>query len=450
LQFRTTEFLCPAFALSLAVAVASSPPAHAQERMQAFVGATIIPIVPIEAGEIEKGILIFNEGRIIAVGPADEVSIPEGSDIVDMAGRVIMPGLICSHSHIGEVAGGDNSDTMHPDVRVMDAINVRHPSIQKAQAGGLTCANLMSGSGHLLSGQTIYLKLRDGRTIDDLIIRNEDEDDSSPAGGIKMANGTNSQDQPPFPQTRARSAAIVRDRYVQAQNYRDKIERADGDPSKMPDRDLGLEALLEVLSGDRVVHHHTHRHDDIMTVLRLKEEFGFNVVLHHVSDGWKIADEIAAAGVPCSIIVIDSPGGKIEARDLILETGAVLEKAGVLVGFHTDDGITDSRVFLRSAALAVRAGMSRQGALAGLTLANAKILGLEDRIGSLEPGKDADFVVLDGDPLSVYTRVQQTWIEGERVFDLADAEDRLYAEGGWGAGDGGEIHGCCFGPGGDR
>ena len=169
----------------------------------------------------------------------------------------------------------------------------------------------MPGSGHLLSGQTLYLKLRDGNTIDDLLIH---LDDDRIAGGMKMANGTNSRGAPPFPGTRAKSAALVREQYLKAQAYKKKIEKAGGDPEKMPERDLNLEALVEVLDGKRIVHHHTHRHDDILTVLRLQQEFGFKVVLHHVSEGWKVADEIAKAGVPCSIIVIDSPGESWKPR----------------------------------------------------------------------------------------------------------------------------------------
>ncbi len=201
---------------------------------------------------------------------------------------------------------------------------------------------------------------------------------------------------------------------------------------------------MEVLEGTRRVHHHTHRHDDIMTVLRLAREFGFRVVLHHVSEGWKVAEQIAAAEVPCSIILIDSPGGKLEAIDLILATGGILERAGVPVAFHTDDGITDSRLFLRMAALGVRAGMSRGAALEALTLAGARMLDLQDRIGSLRPGKDADFVVLSGDPFSVYTHVLETWVEGVKVFDRSDPKDRLYAVGGYGAGHGQTPYLCCF------
>jgi imidazolonepropionase-like amidohydrolase len=182
-----------------------------------------------------------------------------------------------------------------------------------------------------------------------------------------------------------------------------------------------------------------------MTVLRLSEEFGFDVVLHHVSEGWKVADEIAKAKVPCSVILVDSPGGKLEALNLKFETGKILEDAGVRVAFHTDDYITDSRYFFRMAAMAVRAGMSRKGALESLTIAGAEILALDDRIGSLTPGKDADFIILDGDPFSIYSKVQETWVEGQKAFDRADPKDLLYAVGGFGAGRDQAPYFCCFG-----
>jgi imidazolonepropionase-like amidohydrolase len=410
----------------------------AQETPQAFLGARIIPIM---GPEIPEGTLIVHEGKIKAIGPARSTLIPDGAERHDVRGKILLPGLVDSHSHIGSVEGADSTAPIQPDARVLDSINVRDAGIQKARAGGITTVNVMPGSGHLLSGQTLYLKLRDGNTIDDLLIRDRQ---GVIAGGIKMANGTNSRRADPFPGTRAKSAALVREQYIKAQEYRDKIRRANGDPEKLPARDLRMEALVEVLEGRRMVHYHTHRHDDILTVIRLSKEFGFRVVLHHVSEGWKVANEIAAAKVPCSIIVIDSPGGKLEAIDLSGKTGAVLEKAGVLVGFHTDDGITDSRLFFRSAALAVRNGMSREKALYGLTMANAIMLDLQDRVGSLEQGKDADFLVLSGDPMSVYTKILETWIEGKKVFDRSDPKDRLYAVGGYGASRDQILHMDCY------
>lgn len=401
--------------------------AFAQDVPVAFTGGRVIPIA---GPEIPDGVVVIEKGKIVAVGPSASTRIPANARRQDVRGKTVMPGLIDSHSHIGGIDGGDSSAPIQPEVRVLDSLDVRDARIQKAQAGGITVVNVMPGSGHLLSGQTLYLKLRDGRTVYDLLMPGAD---GKPLGGIKMANGTNSRRNAPFPGTRAKSAALVREEYVKAQEYREKIRKANGDASKLPARDLRLEALAEVLDGKRVVHHHTHRHDDILTVLRVAKEFDIHVVLHHVSDGWKVAQELGAAKAMCSIIVLDSPGGKEEAKDVSLVTGGALEKAGALVGFHTDDGITDSRLFLRSPALAVRAGMSREKALFGVTMANAMMLGLEDRVGSLEAGKDADLVILSGDPLSVYTKVLETWVDGTKVFDRADPKDRLYATGGFGA-----------------
>lgn len=403
----------------------------------AFKGGVIIPI---NGPKIDNGVMVVRNGKIEAVGGPD-ISIPGDAIVHDVTGKIIMPGLVDTHSHIAAEGGGDGSDPIQADVRILDSINVRAAGIQKAQAGGITTVNIMPGSGHLVSGQTLYLKLRDGNSVEELAITNKN---GRMAGGMKMANGTNSRRDPPFPGTRAKSAALVREKFIAAQEYRDKIDRANGDEEKMPARDLLLETLVEVLKGERVVHHHTHRHDDILTVLRLQKEFGFRVVLQHVSEGWKVASEIAAAKAPCSIILLDSPGGKLEARDIAWKTARILEDAGVLTAFHTDDGITDSRLFLRSAGFAVRAGMSRSGALEGLTLAGAKMLDLEDRIGSLEAGKDADFIILSGNPLSVYTKVLETWVEGQKVFDRTQTEDKLWATGGYGAGDPRTAHMCCF------
>lgn len=412
-------------------------PARAQEKPVAFVGARIIPI---EGTAFDNGILVIQHGKIVSIGPATD-PIPADSDVRDLSGKTIMPGLVDTHSHIGAAAGGDLSSPLQPEVRTLDSIDVRDASIQKAQAGGITTANVMPGSGHLISGQTLYLKLHDGNLVDDLLITNSL---GRIAGGLKMANGTNSRRDPPFPGTRGKSASLVREKFIAAQEYLQKIDRAKIDPEKIPARDLALELLGEALKGERVVHHHTHRHDDITTVLRLQKEFGFRVVLQHVTEGWKIAEEIAAAKAPCSIILVDSPGGKLETRDLDWRIGAVLEKAGVLTAFHTDDPVTDSRLFFRSAAFAVRAGMSRDAALRGLTLSAAAMLDLQDRIGSLKPGKDADLIVLSGDPLSVYTSVLETWVDGKLVFDRTRPKDKLWATGGLGAGDPRRLHLCCF------
>ncbi len=423
------------FAIGILVSAAG-----AQDTTMAFINARIIPIV---GPTIEQGTLIVRSGKITAVGDAQTVRPPSGATIVDLAGKTVMPGLVDTHSHIGEGSGADGSNPIQPDVRLLDGLNARSSSIQRAQSGGITTVNVMPGSGHLDSGQTLYLKLRDNANkVDDLLIYDKD---GKYMGGIKFANGTNPirAGGGSFPGTRAKSAALMREQLIKAREYGDKVKKAGKDVSKLPSRDLAMEALSEVLDGKRMVHFHTHRHDDILTAIRIQKEFGFRMVLQHVSEAWKVADEIAKANVGASIIFIDSPGGKLETMDIDFRNGASLEKAGALTGFHTDDGITDSRWFLRSGGLAVRAGMSRDKALYALTMANAIMMDVGDRVGSLETGKDADFIVLSGDPLSVYTNVLETWVEGKKVFDRADPKDYLVQVGGFGAtNDRSTHHGC--------
>ena len=417
-------------ALSLALALPALP-AAAQDDPNVFRGARLLPI---SGPPIDDGVLVVQGGRITAVGGAD-TRTPSGAVEHDVSGKVLMPGLVDTHSHIGSVSGGDRSAPLHPDVRNLDSIDVASDSIWRARSGGITTVNIMSGSGHLMSGQTAYVKLRDGaRTIEDWLYC--DDPLNGICGGLKMANGTNSIGSPPFPGTRAKSAALVRNLYHEAVEYRDKMAAAEadeddengGEPAR---RDLRMESLVEVLDGRRIVQHHTHRHNDIATVLRLQEEFGFRVVVQHGTESWKVAEELAAAGVPVSITWIDAPGGKEETIDWNMEMGAILERAGVDVSFNTDDSVTDSRLLFRAAAIAVRYGMSREKAIEGLTLAPARALGLEDRIGSLEAGKDADFVILSGDPLSTYTKVEQTWVEGTMIYDRANPDHRKYAVGGY-------------------
>lgn len=398
----------------------------AQEGFKVFTGAEIITAA---GDQFDEGVLVIRNGVIESVGERSQINIPSGAEIIDKSGYVIMPGLVDPHSHIGGGDGGDRSATLHPDVRILDSIDPRSDTIRRALSGGVTTANVMPGSGLLMSGQTVYIKLKPANTIEEMLVYTDPS--NGIYGGLKMANGTNPIGQSPAPGTRARSAAMVRNLFIQAQEYQQKIIEANGDEDQMPSRDLQMEVLVEVLEGKRLVHNHTHRHDDILTAIRLANEFGYRMVLHHVTEAWKVADEIAESGYPASIIVLDSPGGKLEAEHLYYKTGSVLEEAGVDFGYHTDDSVTDSRLFLRSGAFGIREGMSRQKAIESLTIANARMMDLEDRVGSLESGKDADFIILSGDPFSVYTKILQTWIDGEKVWDRDNPEDRKYATGGY-------------------
>jgi len=452
--------------------------AERDNRTLAFVGAKLILCAPKSATAdatkpeplaLDDGVLLVKAGKIVAAGPRSSITVPADAFIIDCKQKWIMPGLVDTHSHIGGVAGADGSATIQPDVRVYDSINLSDSGFRRAAAGGLTTLNLMPGSGHLLSGQTVYIKNRaipgSKPGSPNHIARIEDAafkfPDGAPAGGIKMANGTNPMREPPFAGTRGKAAAMVRQSYIKAQEYQAKIASSfKDDPTKpgtkvqdrekLPPRDLGMETLVEAMTGKRIVQHHTHRSDDIMTVLRLADEFKFTVVLHHVSEAWAVASEIKAAQdagrtLGCSVILVDSPGGKLEAAQLRMETAAVLHAAGVRVAFHTDDYITDSRFFMRMAALGVRAGLPEAEAARALTINGAIMMGLQERVGSLEPGKDADFVVLSGSPFSVYSKVERTFVEGRCIFDRADPADLLMATGGQGAGNDTAPYLCCIG-----
>jgi imidazolonepropionase-like amidohydrolase len=388
---------------------------------------------------------VVEDGKIKAVGAEGQVAIPPDATVVDVSGKVIIPGIVDTHSHIGigsRPAVSANADVnestgpVQPALRALDAIWPADPGIRMATAGGITTANIMPGSGNVVGGQTAYVKLR-GHTIEEMLI-------PGAIGGLKMANGENPKHygaRGQAPMTRMEEAALARRLFVRAQEYKSKwddynLARAAGKADvKPPERDLELEPMVEVLEGRRIVHHHTHRADDIMTVVRLADEFHFRVVIHHGTEAYKVADELARRRIPVTLTLVDSPGGKEEALNLDYRSAGILERVGVKVAINTDDFIISSRFLLREAALAVRNGMSEAGALKALTLNPAEMLDLGSRLGSLEPGKDADLVVLSGPPFSVYTHVLATYIEGEKVFDRSRPEDLRYATGGFAVAD---------------
>jgi len=398
-------------------------------------------IYPISGPPIAHGILVVANGKIVAVGEEGKVSMPAGATILDAHGKVLMPGIVDSHSHIGIapnplVADSDDDNEMtgpiEPGLRAMDAIDPGDPNIRMATAGGVTTANILPGSGNVMGGQSAYVKLR-GKTVEQMVIPGS-------IGGMKMANGTNPKNygtRKQAPMTRMEEAALARAIYEKAQQYKEKWDVynkavAAGDKTaKAPDRDHDIEPVVEILEGKRIVHNHTHRADDIMTVLRLSDEFHYRVVVHHGSEACQVADELAKRHVPVSYTMVDSPGGKLETINIDIHCPAILEKAGVKVAFNTDDPITPSRLLLRQAALGVRGGMSEEAALKGLTIYPAEMLDLGNRVGTLEIGKDADFIILSGPPFSVYTHVLETWIEGQKVFDRSNPQDLHYSTGGF-------------------
>lgn len=423
---------------SCAIAGSDAP---AADEVVAYRGARILTA----AGQpIEKGVLVVQKGKIVAVGPQATVEIPAQARIVDLTGKTIIPGLVDTHSHVGiypkpqvpaHSDGNEGSGAVQSSLRALDAIWPEDPGVRVALAGGVTTANIMPGSGNVIGGQTLYVKLR-GNSVEAMRIR-----DMPVLGGLKMANGENPKNfnftrnkQPPG--TRMKLTAMQREQFTRAQDYQKKWAVykkavADGKDVPAPETDLGLDSLVEVLERKRTVHFHTHRADDLMTAVRLSEEFGFELVIQHGTEGYRIADELARRKIPVSLTLVDSPGGKMETAALLEETAAILDKAGVLVAINTDDFITESRFFLRTGAIALRGGMSEDSVLKAQTIRPARMLHLDHRIGSLETGKDADFVVLSGSPYSTYTHVLATYIEGDQVFDRSKHQDWTYQAGGF-------------------
>ena len=427
------------------------------ERMTAYRGARILTAA---GASIDKGVLVVRKNRIFAVGAEGDTPIPEGAEVIDLKGATIIPGLVDTHSHIGiwsrphvpaNQDGNEGSGPVQPALRALDAIQPDDPGIRMAVAGGVTTANIMPGSANVIGGQTLYVKLR-GRTIEEMRVRSPQVH-----GGLKMANGENPkrwnfEGRKMAPATRMKIAALQREqfakardyqrqwqRYEQARNVADSLRESGGRrgataPPKdvpRPDVDLALEPLVEVLEHKRTVHFHSHRADDLMTAIRLAKEFDFELVLQHCTEGYRIVDELVREKIPVSLTLVDSPGGKLEVAGLLEENAAILDRAGVVVAINTDDSITESRFLLRTGAIAVRGGMSEDAALRALTINGARMLHLDDRLGSLEKGKDADFVVLSGPPFSVYTQVLRTYIDGQCVFDRGKQQDWSYQAGGF-------------------
>lgn len=406
----------------------------------AYVGAKILTA----AGQTyNPGTMLVHKGKIVEIGPSDKVTVPEDARRVDLKGKTIIPGLVDSHSHLGVYSrptvsansdGNEMTGPVQSIVRALDSINPFDPGIRMALAGGITTTNIMPGSGNVIGGQTLYVKLH-GHTVEQMAILSPDV-----LGGLKMANGENPKrvygSRKQAPATRMKIAALQRSEFLKAQDYQRKWDAyrkklAAGEDVSAPETDLSLEPLVEVLERKRTVHFHTHRADDIRTVLRLADEFGFELLVQHGTEAYKVAEELARRNVPVSMTVPDSIGGKAEVMDFLEATGKRLTDAGVKVLVNTDDPITESRFFLRTTAIAVRGGLDEENALKAITLYPAQTMHLDQRVGSLEQGKDADFVVLSGPPFSVYSRVLETYIEGRRVFNLADDKDRLYQTGGF-------------------
>jgi imidazolonepropionase-like amidohydrolase len=366
-------------------------------------------------------------GKITAVGP--DLDIPDGATVIDAAGGWVLPGFIEAHGHVGVHeeaegwAGSDSNELTEPvtaQVRALDAINPADLGFRDAVSGGVLAVNVNPGSGNPIGGQTAALKCW-GRTVDQMLLK-------APAG-MKSALGENPKrvygERKQSPSTRLGTAAVIRGALVDAANYLAKLDaeqRKPEDERKPVDRDLKLEALGRVLRKEIPWRQHCHRADDIATALRLADEFGYDLVIDHGTEAHLLADILAAKDIPVIIGPLFTSRSKVELRNRSLDNPGKLASAGVTIAITTDHPVVPINFLAHQAALSVKHGLDRDEALRALTINPARIVGVDDRLGTIEPGKDADLVIWSGDPLDVLSQVTRALIDGEEIYRFEDGE----------------------------
>lgn len=379
--------------------------------MKAFVNAKIHTA---SGKTYEQGTLLIDGCKILAAGL--DVDVPAQAEVVDCDGKVIVPGFVDTHTHVGlwgegegqsSYDGNEGTDPVTSQVRALDAINPLHQSFADARMGGVTTVQITPGSGNPIGGQMCVLKTA-GTVVDDMVLLNYN--------GMKAALGENPKNsygitRRRFPGTRMGTAAAIKGALRQARAYMEKREK---DANTV--LDLHMEPLAQVLRGEVPLRVHAHRADDIVTAVRIGEEFGLRIAIEHGTDAAVIADFLAEKQVPVNLGPSFWHRAKIETQSVSFETAGVLEKAGVKLSLISDHPFFPIQYMSISVAMAHAAGMSAEGALRSYTLNAAEIIGAADRVGSLEAGKDADFTIWNGCPFSIRSQLLQTYINGQVVY----------------------------------
>ncbi|MEP3227301.1 MAG: amidohydrolase [Parasphingorhabdus sp.] len=394
---------------------------------------TVITGVTIFDGEgqrIDNGVVIMSAGKILSVG-GPETAVPTDSIVIDGTGKFVTPGIIDVHSHLGDYPtpsvaahsdGNEATSPVTPEVWAEHSVWPQDPGFSRALAnGGITALQILPGSANLFGGRAVTLKNVPARTVQAMKFPNAPY-------GMKMACGENPKrvygNRNRKPATRMGSLALTRQTWVNAQDYRKKRKGA-----KPPKRNLAMDTLAGVLDGDILVHNHCYRADELNQIIDMSKEFGYKVTaFHHAVESYKIADILAKEGI-CSAIWADWWGFKMEAYDAIPENAALLQQAGACVIIHSDDENQIQRLNQEaSKALADGRAMgieiSDAQAIQWITYNPAKAMGIADQTGSLKPGKMADLVLWNDNPLSVYARPEKVWIDGAMLFDANDPARR--------------------------
>lgn len=380
----------------------------------AIVGGRVVPIV---GDVIENGTVLIKGGKIAAVGA--KVKVDSDTPVIDASGKWVLPGFLEAHGHVGVHeegngwAGSDTNEMTDPvgaRFRALDAINPADEGFRDALSGGVTSLVIKPGSGNPIGGQTVAIKSW-GRMVDEMLIKQPCSVKSALGENPKRVYGEKKQ----TPSTRLGVASVIRDALRGAQDYvarRDEAER-DG---KAFTRDSNNEVLASVLAGDVPWCQHTHRADDIATAIRLSEEFGYKLVINHGTEGHLLADVLADKNIPVIIGPLFTSRSKVELNQRHMRNPGLLAKAGVKIAITTDHPVVPINFLIYQAILSVKDGLDRDTALEALTINPAEMLGLADRVGSLEAGKDGDVVIWSGDPLEIMSRAEQVVVDGRPVY----------------------------------
>jgi len=383
-------------------------------------------ILTMTHGTIENGTVVIQNGKITAVGA--NISIPSGAETIDAAGEFVLPGLIDPHSHVGvyalpELAANSDGNEMTGDiqaqVRAEDSINTDDPEIARGVSGGVTTIQILPGSGNNIGGWAAIVKLNGGQTLDEIKF-------PGALPSMKWAWGENAKrvygTRGESPSTLMGEAAVVRQRLLDAQNYTAKWKAWEDGTKKTapPDRDLQLEALAQVLAGKVRLNIHSYQVNHFEALFRIADEFHFKIAaLHHALDAYMIAPEIARRNIGV-VTFADAWGFKVEGWDAIPQNAYLLWKQGVTVSLHTDNPVIEERNYIEQAAIINHYGMPDEAALQTVTINPAKILAIDDRVGSVDVGKDADLTIWTGFPLELTSKADRVFIDGKLVYTMKD------------------------------